>query len=143
MTITRGAQATLLTGSTDWGASGLSNNAYSNAGTAYDNSANLYEWGEFEFAGTFGTAPTANTTIDLYLVPSADGANYADGGGAVAPDIGDYACSFQVRAVTTAQRRVRKNVILPLYSFRAVALNNATGQVVPNTSTVKVTPYKY
>ena len=63
----------------------LTNNSYCTAGGAVDNTTNLDLFADFQCNVTFGTAPTTGTTLDLFLVPSLDGTNYADGGGAVAP----------------------------------------------------------
>jgi hypothetical protein len=120
----------------------LATGAYSNAGTAYDNRTNLNMWADFELTCTYSVAPSANTTVDIFLVPAVDNTpNYADGGGAVAPSINYYVGSFALRAVTTAQRIAIRGAVIPPDLFKAVALNNA-GQTLPNTAVVKMLPYK-
>lgn len=106
----------------------LANNAraISSAIGADGTAANLL--GDFELAVTFGTAPTVDTLIDLYLVRSADGTNYEDGDATNRPTADSYVGSFQVRAVTTAQRMVVRDIPLPPGLFKAVVHNNGTGQ---------------
>lgn len=102
--------------------------------------ANLY--GDFELAWTHGTAPTDNTTIDLFLVRSADGTNYEDASSSIAPGANTYVGSFQERAVTTGQRKVIPDVRLPPGLWKAVILNNGTGQALSASGhTLKVRPH--
>jgi hypothetical protein len=120
----------------------LATATYSAATTSYDNRTNLFMWGEFVLAVTYAVAPTANTTVDLYLVPSVDNSTYADGGGAVAPSINYYAGSFTLRAVTTAQKIAIRGAVLPPDLFKVVVFNGA-GQAMPATgTTVQMNPYK-
>lgn len=118
---------TVLSGGLD----ALANGAHSAASTAVDNanSANRFLLGDFELTVTFGTAPTAGKTCDLYLLASVDGSNYPEGGGATAPAFGSYAASIPVRAVNTAQRLTIVNVALPAGLFKVVLTNN-TGQAM-------------
>jgi hypothetical protein len=116
------------------------------AGTnaAFDNTAGLWFWGDFEAVFTFGVAPTAGAALDLYLMPlGSDGTTYADGAGGATPTtvLAHYKLSFPVRAVTTAQRVVVTDVPVPGESFLALLVNNATGQALAATgNTVKMRP---
>lgn len=100
----------------------------------FDNSSTgsnpqLDMFADFELVVTFGTNPTAATLLDLYLIPTLDGTNYADdNGGSAAPNPIYYGCSFPVRAVTTAQRIIAQGVRLPPGKFKVALFNNATGQ---------------
>lgn len=85
-------------------------------------------FGDFELVVTFGVAPTLDTTVDLYLVRSADGTNYEDGDASVRPAAEAFVGSFQLRAVTTAQRMIIRDVPMPPGLWKAVILNNGTGQ---------------
>lgn len=112
----------------------LANNAISNASaTIIDNTTNLDLFADFEANVTFALAPTAGTSLDLYLVPSIDGTNYEDGGQTasnVQPSTAYYAGSFIVRAVTTAQKIAIQGVRLGPNKFEAVLVNNTTGQAL-------------
>jgi hypothetical protein len=84
--------------------------------------------GDWELAVTYGTNPTVDTCIDLYLVRAADGTNYEDGDASIRPGADSFAGCFQVRAVTTAQRMVIRDVPMPPGLYKAVIHNNGTGQ---------------
>lgn len=120
----------------------LTNNsrAISSAEGGDTTDAELY--GDFELVVTFGTNPTADTTIDLYLVRAADGTNYEDGDASVRPSPDAFVGSFPVRAVTTAQRMIVRDVPLPPGLWKAVIHNNGTGQTfAASGNTLKVRPH--
>lgn len=120
----------------------IANNASAISGAmgADATDANLY--GDFELVVTYGTNPTVDTTIDLYLARSADGTNYEDGSASVRPNPNAFAGSFPVRAVTTAQRIVVRDVPLPPGLWKAIITNNATGQTfAASGNTLKVRPH--
>lgn len=110
----------------------FANNAISNFnGTVLDNTTALDLFADFELNATFAVAPTVGTGIDLYLVPTIDGTNYEDGALAAAnvqPSMAYFAGSFIVRAVTTAQKIAVTGARLGPTKYKAVLVNNATGQ---------------
>jgi len=111
------------------------NPAYDNSGTA-----SSCFWADFELRVTFGTAPTAGQTVDLYLIPlSSDGTSFVDGTTGILPPtllVG----SWVVRAVTTAQIILLRNIPLPNDKFVLVVVNN-TSQAFPGSgNTVKCKP---
>lgn len=127
----------------------LANNAGA-LGAEYDNSANLYMFGLFELNVTFGTAPTAGNTVDLYIIPAPDGTNYDDattGASGAAPGT-TYVGGLPLRAVTTAQKvplglGQAGYIQLPPTKFKVFALNKS-GQAFPASgSTIKLVPYRY
>lgn len=127
----------------------LANNAGA-LGVEYDNATNLYLFGLFELNVTFGSAPTANNTVDLYLIPCPDGTNYDDavtGASGSAPST-SYAGGFPLRAVTSAQKvplglGVQGAIPLPPVKFKAFLLNKS-GQAFPSSgSTLKMVPSMY
>lgn len=110
--------------------------------SALDNSTNLDLYGDFELAVDFVTAPTLDTTVDLYLVRSADGSNYEDGDASNRPVANSFVGSFQLLGTTAAQRLVLRDVPLPPGLFKTVIHNNATGQAFPASgSTLKYRPH--
>lgn len=125
----------------------LANGSTCALGTEYDNATNLYLYGLFELNVTFGSAPTAGNTVDLYIVPAPDGTNYDDGSASVTPPITNYAGGFPLRAVTTAQKIAIGGPLsliwLPPLKFK-VLVKNGSGQAFPASgSTVKLVPYRY
>lgn len=85
-------------------------------------------YGQFELICSFGTAPVANSPVDVYLVQTVDETNLEDATSAtpgVTPQV--PAWTFLVRNVTTTQRRVAPLVRLPVRSFR-VLIHNRAGQ---------------
>lgn len=79
------------------------------------------------FLSTFGSAPTANSAIDVWFLVSADGTNYESGSASITPARPpDY--SFPVIAQTAAQY-VNGIVPLPITAnYKVLVRNNATGQ---------------
>ena len=127
----------------------LANNAGA-LGAEYDNATNQYLFGLFELNVTFGSAPTAGSTVDLYIIPAPDGTNYDDavtGASGYAP-ASAYAGGCPLRAVTTAQKvplglGVQGLVQLPPCKFKIFILNKS-GQAFPASgSTVKMIPTRY
>ncbi|RJR06910.1 hypothetical protein C4588_07175, partial [Candidatus Parcubacteria bacterium] len=52
----------------------------------FDNSSDSnFMFADFEVNVDFGLAPTADKTIDLYLIQAIDGTNYGDGAGGASP----------------------------------------------------------
>lgn len=118
-------------------------------GVEYDNATNLYEAGLFELNVTWGSAPTANAPVELYLVPAPDGTNYDDGDGTPIAQFNTWVGSFLPRAVTTAQKMTlgipgapQGLVLLPPTKFKALVYNKS-GQAFPASgSTLKMVPYR-
>lgn len=121
----------------------LANGSYTAASAEINNSSDLYLFNDLELTVTFGSAPTVNNPIEMYLIPSIDGTNFADGGGAVAPARNLYVGSFLLRAVTTAQRCLLRGVPLPPGKYKYVA-KNGSGQAFPASgSVIKRIPYNH
>lgn len=115
-----------------------SGGTYSAVGTELDNATNRDRYGAAELNVTFGSAPTADMTCELFYVAALDGTNYEDGGSTVRPNPMNSLGTFPVRAVTTAQR-----ILLPLFQLPPLkvkfVLLNATDQNFPASgSTVAV-----
>lgn len=120
----------------------LANNASVLSAAAGGDTTDANLLGDFELVVTFDTNPTAGSTVELYLLRAADGTNYEDGSASVAPNPGSRVGSFPVRAVTTAQRIVLRDVPLPPGLYKALILNDATGQAfAASGNTLKVRPH--
>jgi hypothetical protein len=137
-----GSVASLLTAEMN----SLASAAVAVAGTAFNNTAgggggDGCPLADVELLVTFGVAPTANTGVSIWWLRAVDGTNYEDGTAAPVrqPDV-----IIGVGAVTTAQRLVRPGVRLPPGSFKALILNNGTGQAfAASGNTLKILPYTF
>lgn len=122
----------------------LANNARAISAAQGGDAADANLLADFELAVDFVSAPTLDTTIDLYLVRSADGASYEDGDASSRPSPDAYIRPFQVLGTTAAQRMILRDVPLPPGLWKAVIHNNGTGQAFPASgSTLKMRPHNY
>jgi hypothetical protein len=118
----------------------LATNTGSNLGTEFDNTTTGYFWGDFELVVTFGVAPTADTTVDLYLIPALDGTNYCDGGNSVLP-VNTQRGQWSLRNVTSMRLPIHA-VMLPPCKFKIFVFNNNSGQAFAGSgNTVKMLSY--
>ena len=98
---------------------------------ALDNSGLLNLWADLELSVTFALAPTVNTVVEVYLLPSLDGGTtYPDGSATVLPQAALYVGGFVVRAVTTAQVMILRGVVLPP-GFYKYLVQNTTNRAFP------------
>jgi hypothetical protein len=106
-------------------------------GSEIDNATNLDEILDCEIIWSYGTAPTANKTVELWALYSFDGTNYttrADGGVLLR--------AFSPPADTATHRMPIMNVWLMPYKFKLHVRNVDTGQsitVTVNAQTRKAT----
>lgn len=92
-----------------------------------------------ELVVTFGTAPVANSTINVWFLTAADGTNLEDGSSSVIPPRNPDVF-FPVRTVNTTQR-LAKPCKLPVTPFKVLLQNNSTGQAMASAgNTLKVLP---
>lgn len=105
----------------------------SSASAAIDNTTNLELLMDLELVVTYGTNPTAGTTVDVYMVQSVDGTNYAD---AIFTNA-QLVAGFPLQAVTTAQRIAVKDVPVPPGLFKLFARNNAGQTTAASANTLK------
>lgn len=94
---------------------------------------------DVELVVTYGSAPTAGTGVSLWWLLAPDGTNYEDGSSSITPArMPDVV--FPLRAVTTAQRIVRR-VWLPWGLITPLLKNDGTGQAfAASGNTLKVRP---
>lgn len=127
----------------------LANGSGAVASTPYDNASNLALWASFELNVTYGTNPTAGSLVSLYLVPSADGTNYADATTGASPLVSPayYVGGFWLRAVTTAQRVGLASagpgglVALPGLKFKCYVINSSGQAMAASGNTVSMVTY--
>jgi hypothetical protein len=111
--------------------------------TVFDNTIGQtgdgYTLCDVELFVTFGTNPTANTGFALWFLGTQDGTNYEDGDSSTTPARLPDAV-FPVRAVTTAQRIIRR-MRLPWGKVTPLLKNDGTGQsTAASGNTLKVRP---
>lgn len=123
--------------------------AQSALGVEYDNATNLYLYGMFELYVTYGTNPTAASTVDLYLIAAPDGTNYTQNstGASGAAPFTTFVGSFPLLASTSAQRlQLGGNgspIALPPVKFKAWLLNRSGQTMAASGNTLKMVPYRY
>lgn len=111
---------------------------------AYDNgdSGNKYFWGDFELQVTYGSAPTAFKTIDLYIVPlSSDGGTTYEDASATGLPWSLYVGSWTIFAVTTLQRLLLRDIPLPPGKFLVALLNGSDVAMAATLNLVKFLPH--
>jgi hypothetical protein len=110
--------------------------------TAIDNTDNEDLFDNLELAVDFVTAPTANSIVEVYLLPSIDGTVYPDGSASILPQSSLYVGGFAVRNTTAAQVMSLRGVALPPGFFKYL-LQNTTNQAFPATgSTLRRNSYQ-
>lgn len=133
----RGTSDTLLSTELN-GITSSGNNAVHGSSVTLTNAG--YFDGELELLVTYGTAPTANTPIRVWLLREVDGTNFEDGSATVTPTRLPDAV-FTVRAVTTAQRFIQPIYDIPPGPIRALVRNDGTGQSFASSgNTLKLRP---
>lgn len=118
-------------------ADGLADGSSADPGTEIDNATNKNRFAIAEFVGTFGSAPDAFASIDLYAAPAPDGTNYGNGNSTLAPSPTMYIGSFVVQANTNPQRLVTQRMEIPPCKFKLV-VKNRSGASLPATVTINL-----
>jgi hypothetical protein len=124
VTNTRGTSQSLL--STELNS--LANNANAVHASSVTLTNQGYRTGRFELVVTFGTAPTAGTSLVVWLLTEIDGTNFEDGSASVTP-LRPPDLIFPLRAVTTAQR-IAVYADLPEGLVRPLLRNAGTNQAM-------------
>lgn len=106
-------------------------------GSAIDNSANLDAELNAEMVWSYGSAPTASKSVNLYLLYSKDGTNYEP------IDPKNQIASFSPPTDTSTHRLmlVRGLMLLPK-AFKLAAKNVDTGQTITLTVNAETFNYK-
>lgn len=102
------------------------------------------ELADFELLVGFAVAPTLDALVELYLLPTVDGTNFAHGtdGAAALRDANMLAGAFKVQAQTAAHRCFLKNVALPLGPFKTLLINKAAQSFAASGNTLKMRPVR-
>lgn len=108
------------------------------ASSAVDNSTNLDLYIDLLGQVTFGTAPTASGTLDVYLLPSLDNTTFEDAKTGASPFVAKamYLGAMELQAIVTAQAKTLTWGPLPQY-FKLVVVNNSGTAFPASGSTLK------
>lgn len=116
----------------------LADGAVSAAGNSYNNndSAARYQWGDFELAVAMSTTTSSPAPfVEIYIIYSIDGTNYADGGGSVAPPQTSRVGIFSLRNTASDQVITLSRIPLSPFKFK-VMVKNVTGQSLKSSGNV-------
>jgi hypothetical protein len=143
-TIKRGdyTQGTTLSSALTTELNSLATGSGSAASAAIDNSTNLDLFGDFVLDVTYGTNPTAGSTVDLYIIPSIDATNYSDYTSGATPFAPKEMLvkSWELKVAITAQKLIVRDVPLPK-KFKVAVINNAGQAMAASGNTVKFETY--
>jgi hypothetical protein len=138
-----GSSTTVLTGAT----TALTNTSVSTSGTStiveLNNTTANYPLATATLMCNWSVAPTAGTTVDLYIYKQdIDSTNDEPAPGAAALNGSHYVGSFSPTAATGAQYR---QIVISLAGVQKCnfAVKNNSGQSMPTGWTVKVVPFTY
>ena len=134
---TPGAAVTVLDSELDGLANGgVSGVSGSGTGTVYDGATGLNLVGDLELVVTFGAAPTAGTTVEVYMVGAPDGTNYSDGD----RNSAELVVVFTLRN-NAANRVLRRDVPLPPHSAKFFIRNNSGQSTSGTANALKLFPH--
>lgn len=111
-------------------------------GGSIDNSTNKYLFHDLEISlasAAFGT--TADPHIKIYLLPSVDGTNYADGSDSNDPTDTNYVYVAALRGATAAQYQIIRDVNLPNGLFKYLFMSEAGVALGASGNTLKYRPH--
>lgn len=135
-------EATLM--STDLNA--LANVTTNVGAVVIDNTTNRYFYAEFELIlSSVDLSAQTNPAVELYLVPSYDGTNYADTGTdastTVLPPAQYLAAVMGVAESSAAHRAVSAHIMLDPVKYTPVVINKTGAALGATTNTLKVKTY--
>ena len=120
------------------GLNALANNARAVSASI---SSTRAQYADVELLVTYGVAPSATGFVALYLCPALDDTNFPDGDASVAPAPNLQVGTCALRAVTTAQRVVVRQVVLPPVAYRWVVWNLAGQAMAASGNTLRTRTY--
>jgi hypothetical protein len=108
--------------------------------TTIANSVTTETFASFELVCQFLVSPTQFMAI--YIIPSLNGTNFADGDVTTPPQSNLHKINIPVRSTTSVQRLIVDNISLPPFDFK-VLLDNQAGTLVSSGNTLKMRIYHY
>ena len=117
----------------------LANDAAVTTGT-FSNTTERDTLVDFELVVAYGTAPTADKTVDLYAIRQIDGTNYEDAS-ASRPPANGFLGSFVLDNTTSTQRKQIAGVVLPPLTCKFLIVNKAGQAMAASANTLKAYVY--
>lgn len=102
------------------------------------------ELADFELLAGFAVAPVLDALVELYLLPTMDGANFAHGtdGAAALSDRNCLAGAFKVQAQTAAHRMFILRAPVPVGKFKTLLINRTTQAFAAASNVLTARPYR-
>ena len=110
-------------------------------GASIDNSTNKYLYHDIEIYLASAAFTDANGYINVYLLPSVDGTNYAEGTDSIDPRSTNRRYRAMVRDATAAQYLVIRDVELVNGNFKYLFENNTGITIASSGNTFKYRPH--
>lgn len=113
-------------------------------GQILDNTVTRYPFANFElYIPGFAVAPTADTQIQLYFLPTFDGTNYTDGSASIAPSSEALIASFTLKNTTSAQRIPVQRVFIDPLKYKTLIVNSSNQNLPAANNTLKIVSFSY
>lgn len=119
---------------------GLDSLANDAAATSSTITSTRDQFANLELAVTFASAPTADRTVDAYIVRTVDGTNFEDASASRPPASG-FLGSFAVNNSASAQRLVLEGVTLDVKDFKIMLVNKSGQAFTSSGHTLKILPF--
>ncbi len=124
----------------------LANNTTNVGAVVIDNTTNLYLYAEFELVlASVDLSAQVNPAVELYLVPSYDGTNYADTGTdastTILPPAQYLAAVMGVAITSAAHRAVSPHILIDPIKYTPVVINKTGAALGATLNTLKVKYY--
>ncbi len=108
---------------------------------AFDNSADLFVFEDVEVLVKSVTTPAADAHAKLYILPSVDGTNYADGTDSIDPADSNEVYTVLVRAAAADQYHTFRGIILPPGLYKYLFMSEIGVTMAATLNTLKRRPY--
>ena len=111
---------------------------------AIDNTTDLYLFEDLLLStAAIGSAFDAGGIFSVFLIEAMDDTNYVDGNASTEPAQNDMVGSFNVRAVTSAQKHTVRGITLPPTKYKYLIKNEAGQSLAASGSTLQRRAYRY
>lgn len=113
----------------------------------FDNSANLDPFADLELDIAYtSSAPVAGLKVaEVYLLPSVDGSNYAEGSASITPQKALLVATFESRngSTSTVELLSTPGISLPPDHMKFLVVNTSGKTLKSSGNILKIRPYKY
>ncbi len=108
---------------------------------SFDNSTDKFIFEDVEILVKSVTTPAADAHVKLYILPSVDGTNYADGSDSVDPADSNEVYTVLVRAAAADQYHTFRGVIIAPGLYKYLIMNELGVAMAATLNTLKRRPY--